>query len=671
MPIVKMDRITVVGMQQDKAAVVEALMKLGALHVDEAAALPGQDAASVCDVAAAAPAETIAVGNRQLTVNEVLPLMARLERVITESNRLRPVKKSLFASKRSVNITDFNQVVSKQSDILARLAAFEAASTRVGEIEGQLLRLHNTETMLLPWESLSLDLSALNTEHTRSFLGSFHNRAELTALEEALADEAPETIVNVLTETKTGIQLHVITLKLRESLVQSHLRRLNFSFLPVQTETATPRVLLQRLQAEQAALRQEQERKHGEMAEIAGNLVAFEILHDHLQMLVEKHNVLCRLADTEQTFILKGWTPQNLTKPIKEGLTRQFTVAYGSRPAADDEDFPILLQNNKLVRPYETVVEMFNPPLPQEVDPTPVLAPFYFIFFGLMLSDVGYGLMLTLGCLFGIYKLKLTGRTRQTAIMFLQCGISSIFWGVMFGGYFGDMIAVVTSGRVVIPPVILDPLTQPTELMLLSAIFGVLHLFSGMAVKAYMAWRDGDWQTAVFDVFAWYILIIGLALTIAGIGKPFTGYLAIAGAATIVLFSARDSRNPIARVGAGLYNLYGITGYFGDILSYSRVLALILATGVIAMVVNKIGFLGGPSFAGYITFILVGIVGHAVNFALSLLSAYIHTSRLQFVEFFGKFYEGGGILWKPEKLTSRYVEIEREQPLPALKALDS
>jgi len=211
----------------------------------------------------------------------------------------------------------------------------------------------------------------------------------------------------------------------------------------------------------------------------------------------------------------------------------------------------------------------------------------------------------------------------------------------------------------VIPPVLFDPLKNPTTLMLLSAVFGIIHLFTGMSTKAYMLFRSGDWQAPVFDIFPWFLVIIGLILTLGGIGKPFSGYLEIFGAAVIVLFSGRSSKNPIARIGSGLYTLYGITAYFGDILSYSRILALILATSVIAMVVNKIGFLGGPSFVGYIVFVLVAILGHTVNFALSALSAYIHTSRLQFVEFFGKFYEGGGRLFSPQRMTSKYVEIER------------
>ncbi len=662
MPIVKMDRVTAVGLRQDKTAVVEALMKLGAVDIDAEPALAEADDGSAGLLTADAALEKeqlLTVGHQQLSPEDLPALLARLEQAIAECSRLRPVKKPMFAGKRMVSNSEFNRVVASQSDVIANLAALESARTRIAEIDSQLIRLQNTEAMLQPWEGVAIDLSEPYTLKTRTFLGSFRSRSDLESLERSLADEAPETVSQILNEDETGVRLLVITLRIREALVLSALRRLSFTFLPVQADSATPGLLLRHLHSEQADLRLEREKLQGRLAGLATGLVDFEILHAHLQMLHDKYAVLRRLAGTGQTFVLQGWVPERLTDSVRKGLESRFTIAFDSRRPEPGENFPILLENRKLVQPYEAVVEMFNPPLPSEVDPTPVLAPFYFLFFGMMLSDVGYGLMLSAICLLGIYGLKLKGRTRQTAFLFLQCGISSIFWGFMFGGYFGDMISTVSSGRVNIPPVLFDPLKSPTSLMILSAVFGVIHLFSGMSLKAYMAFRSGDWQTAVFDVFPWFFLILGLGLSIAGIGAPVSGYLAIFGAAVIVLFTGRSSRNPVARIGLGLYNLYGATAYFGDILSYTRVLALVLATSVIAMVVNKIGFLGGPSFIGYIVFVLVAILGHTINFALSLLSAYIHTSRLQFVEFFTKFYEGGGRIWKPERLKAKFIEIER------------
>lgn len=660
MSIVKMDRITVVGLQSDRTAVIEALMRLGAVHIDQEA----ETAGSVSPVGQTAGERTgeatVDIGGTATRLDELPGLMSRLQQLITACAKIKPVKKPPFSPKRTVHSRQFESAVDRQSEIMAGLTRFEAAKSRIGEIDSQTVRLDSTAAMLSPWRPLKLDLSYKRSMKTRSFLGTLRSRTDLESLDEALANEAPESVTQVLTEDESGLHMHIITLRSRESLVLANLRRLNFIFLPVQEESATPAELLARIEAEKDALRMERELETGRMDEIAGSLVDFEMLHDHIQMLYDKYSVLSRLAGTGQTFYLKGWVPARLSASVGESLAKQFTIAYEHRAPLPDEKFPILLDNHKLIKPYEVVVEMFNPPLPSEVDPTPVLAPFYFLFFGMMLSDVGYGLILAALCGLVLFKFKVRGQSRRTFMMFFQCGLSSMFWGIMFGGYFGDMVSTLSSGRVTIPPVLFDPLRNPTILMLVSCAFGIIHLFTGMATKAYMMFRDGNWQGAVFEIFPWYFLITGLILTLAGIGNPIGGYLAILGAAVIVLFSARDSKNPLLRVGKGLYTLYGATAYLGDILSYTRILALVLATSVIAMVVNKIGFLGGPSFIGFTVFILVAILGHSINFALSALSAYIHSSRLQFVEFFGKFYEGGGRLWKPQKLTARYIEIERE-----------
>jgi V/A-type H+-transporting ATPase subunit I len=198
--------------------------------------------------------------------------------------------------------------------------------------------------------------------------------------------------------------------------------------------------------------------------------------------------------------------------------------------------------------------------------------------------------------------------------------------------------------------------------MIWSMLFGVVHLFAGMGAKAWILFLTGRGKDAVLDVFPWYLIITGAGLMVGGIGGQAGQIMAIAGAAVLVLFGGRDARNPFMRLIKGLLSLYNITSYVSDILSYTRILALVLATSVIAMVVNLLGFMGGPSITGFLFYVLVAILGHGLNLALSSLSAYVHTSRLHYVEFFGKFYDGGGRLWNPLKIKTRYVDIVRTQP---------
>ena len=378
MSIVKMDRITVIGLRQEQTAVIEALMRLGAIDIDEEAgpdrqaALPEQTGVRVVSLSVPEP------GDADAPAGDLPQLMARLQQAIAACAKIRPLKMPFLAKKRSVTAGQFQLVIGSQMSILADLARFEESGSRIAEIDSQLVRLQSTAAMLAPWAGLRLDLSYKRSLKTRSFLGSFKTRHDLESLESILQNEAPESITQVLSEDETGLQVHIITLRIRENLVLAGLRRSNFAFLPVQDESATPRELLDRIRAEQGELLADRERETGRRYAIAGRLVDFEMLHDHLQMQNDKALVLGRLAETGRTFYLKGWIPSNLAASLERSLMQHFTVAVESRPARPDEPFPILLRNSKLLKPYEVVVEMFNPPLPSEVDPTPILAPFYF-----------------------------------------------------------------------------------------------------------------------------------------------------------------------------------------------------------------------------------------------------------------------------------------------------
>nr|MBP8988825.1 V-type ATP synthase subunit I [Clostridia bacterium] len=322
--------------------------------------------------------------------------------------------------------------------------------------------------------------------------------------------------------------------------------------------------------------------------------------------------------------------------------------------------YPILLRNNRLVKPYEVIVEMFSPPSTKEKDPTPLMAPFFFFFFGMMLSDVGYGFLLSAVCALAVFKFKVKGEMERLCRMLFLCGISSMIWGFLFGSFFGDMVSVLSQNRFNFKPLWFNPMDDAILLMIWSMIFGAVHLFAGMGAKAYILFQTGHGKDAILDIFPWYFIITGLGLMLGGYGSAGQ-IMAIAGAAVLILFGGRGTKNPMMRLFKGLFSLYDITGYFSDILSYTRILALVLATSVIAMVVNLLGFLGGPSITGFIFYVLVAILGHTLNLALSSLSAYVHTSRLQYVEFFSKFYEGGGRLWQPLKIKTKYVDLVRTQ----------
>ena len=269
--------------------------------------------------------------------------------------------------------------------------------------------------------------------------------------------------------------------------------------------------------------------------------------------------------------------------------------------------------------------------------------------------------------------------------MFFYCGISTAFWGVMFNSYFGDIIPIVADtffGKTVtIPALWFVPLDDPMKLLLFSFLFGIIHLFAGLAIKGYMLLRDKQYMDFFCSVVLWYALLIGLILillptdifaSMAGTTiyfpawlKAVSKWMAIGGAVGIVLMSARDNKNFALRIALGAYDLYGASSWLSDVLSYSRLLALGLATGVIASVINTMdamlaGALGGGILAA-IVFAIIFVVGHTLNLAINLLGAYVHTNRLQFVEFFGKFYEGGGKAFAPFSASkTKYIKFKEE-----------
>ena len=309
---------------------------------------------------------------------------------------------------------------------------------------------------------------------------------------------------------------------------------------------------------------------------------------------------------------------------------------------------------------------MYSLPDYHGFDPTSIFALFYAVFFGMMLSDAGYGILMAAGCFFALKKFELEGMTYKMVKLFFYCGISTIIWGALFGGWFGDIVAVFSRtflGReAALEPIWFNPLDDPMKLLILSLALGVVHIFIGMGIKAYMQIKEGKWFDAVCDEGFWYITIIGLIAWLGGgtvnPALPKAGmYMSIAGAAGLLLTGGRHNKG-FGKITGGLSNIYSITSYMSDILSYARLLALGLATGVIAQVVNTMGTLFGGGTLGLIALTVIFLFGHTLNLAINALGAFIHSSRLQYVEFFGKFYIDGGEPFDPFRKKTKYIKLE-------------
>ena len=413
------------------------------------------------------------------------------------------------------------------------------------------------------------------------------------------------------------------------------------------------------------------------------NIDDLRFLLDYEILRLDRFAVVPKLVNASKVFVLKGYVPMKYMNNLTNILTSKFPMDIQIQNVDEnDTDAPVLLRNNGYSSPLETVIESYSLPSTEDVDPTIAVSLFYYFMFGLMLSDAGYGFIIFMASLLGLvmFKDNLEPGLKKTLKMYLFCGISTIFWGVMFGSYFGDIVDVVSQKffgtTVSIQPMWFFPVKEPMRLLTFSLIVGIIHLFAGMFLKGVTLAKKGDYKGVFAEVVLWYGLLIGciillmstemlrnvfkydflLPSTLIAFGK----YLALLSAIGIILTNG-TAENFGVKIAQGLYALYGISGYLSDVLSYSRLLALGLATGVIASVINMMaGMLVDSSgkILGGILFAIVIIGGHIFNLGINALGAYVHTNRLQYVEFFGKFYEGGGEKFNPLKMNTKYFKFK-------------
>lgn len=367
-----------------------------------------------------------------------------------------------------------------------------------------------------------------------------------------------------------------------------------------------------------------------------------------------------KFLKTTELDLIEGYVPSDKLEGFENEIKKVCGENYylnAEDANRDSEKVPILLKNNSFVSPFELMTEMYSMPRYNEIDPTPFFAPFYFIFAGIMVGDFGYGLLVFLGTLFALKKFKLTEKKRRFIKFFNYLSISTIIFGLVFGSFFGGIIEL---------PALIDPAEDSTLLVILSLILGGIHIFFALGIKAYMNIRDGKPKDALYDVGFWYMAVlgaIGFILSkflpqVAAFGKVFLVVMVL-GMIGIVATGGREEKSTGAKIGWGIYSLYGISSYLGDFVSYLRLMALVLSGSFLGLAINMIaGMLFDSNILGKLFAIVIFVVFQLFNAFLSYLSAYVHTARLTYVEMFNKFYEGGGIPFKKMIENSDYFNID-------------
>ena len=487
----------------------------------------------------------------------------------------------------------------------------------------------------------------------------------------------------MISADKDMTRVSVVCLKKDRAKVEENLRNIGFA-KPLQPIVGIPAEEIEYLKKDIEEQKKTADELRKQIAEYAGERESFRIAADYYRMRRDKYELLGEIPQSENVFFLEGWVQKSQAERIAKILTERYGAVVGMEEKREGEMEPTLLKNNSFSESAEGVLASYGLPQHGKVDPTFIMSIFYVIFFGMMLSDAGYGIIMAVACGIVLLKFKnLEEGLHKMIKLFFWCGLSTTFWGFMYGGFFGDAIQVIAEtffgykGDTILKPLWFEPIKEPMRLLLWCMLFGLIHLYAGLGIKGYEYLKDHDIVGFVSDVLAWYLFVTGLVFillptdlfaSIAGRTFTFPAFVAplaktaaIAGMLIILVMSGRGRKNWGLRIALGAYDIYGVTSWLSDVLSYSRLLALGLATGVIASVVNMMASMFGGGVIGVILFTLIFVLGHTLNIGIIHLGAYVHTNRHQFVEFFGKFYEGGGKAFLPFRENNKYVEIKEEK----------
>lgn len=653
MAIVKMKKVTVIAMAEDKKALLDDLMWLSAVDVN-----PLSEKLSDEEWSSLANCDDL----RDYS-DGISDKLSLLERTLKIYRRYSKEKRSFFTPYPVLTRAEFETFSETESELLANAENAIKANSELDTITAEENRLDALRQRLLPWQRLPLRLNDTFSDKATYFIGSLPLKKDISSVTEGelVFDETTEKTAawtECLAKDKTYAYWLVICLASQEKHILSALTDIGFNKISFPDLTGSVSENLRDIEHKKEDLAEKRATVVKQLESYAEDLTKVEKAIDILSNEKRLTSVREKLLNTQSAFMLEGWTPVDRVDDIS-ALCEKYGAYLSIEDPTDDEEPPIKLKNAKIIQPFEGVTEMFALPTYRGLDPNFMVAPFYFLFFGMMLSDAGYGLMLAIGGFLVLKYTNIRGSMRNMIKMFAFCGVSTVIWGFLFGTFFGDAVGVISStffgSDVALKPLWFDPVSDPITLLIVSFIVGFIHIMVGLGLKMYMLIRDKQYFAAVFDIGSWMVLLLGIPVIL--VNAVIGGIMVGAGALSLILTQGREKKDIFGKILGGVGSLYDITGYLSDVLSYSRILALGLSAGVIGSVFNKLGSLGGGNFFGLILFIVIFAVGHVLNLALGVLSAYVHASRLQYIEFFSKFYESGGRKFDEFGVNAKYTEI--------------
>ena len=568
-------------------------------------------------------------------------------------DRFAPEKKGMFRKRQGVSRAAFFSAESEENACTAA-EMINKDTRRLGEIESERTKNEALRATLAPWLTVDVPLGGAD-----GALSVFFGTVGLNVTNDALKALA-DSLDGLLTwqQASSDRSLRYLLVMCHGSVKEralSALRDLGFSTVSFRGMTGTAKENDKALAENLAALEKERQEIEQRIAGLGGKREALLEASDRAAIALRREEAKSRLVGTDKVFLLEGWLPADRCAALEKAL-EPFTCAIETREPTEDEypQVPVQLKNNKLTRPLNMVTEMYSLPAYGTLDPNPLMAPFFILFYGIMMADMGYGLLMMIASVIISKKYRPKGTSGELFSLLGLCGISTFIMGALTGGFFGDfltqLVAIVSPGTVFALPKLFDPLDDLTMILIGSMALGMVQIVTGMAIRLIEKCKRKKFLDAFFEEITWWIVFIGIALLALGKGVA----VLYVGCALVLLGPIVQGKGwgKLTGVFGSLYN--HVTGYFGDILSYTRLMALMLAGSVIAQVFNMLAAMPG----NVIAFIIISMLGNAMNFGLNLLGCYVHDLRLQCLEFFNKFYVDGGKPFRPMTLDTEYVDLQ-------------
>ena len=638
-----MKKLRICGVSEEQTQLIRQLQLLGSVEIGAPCTLTDTQGVQVFCAGDGKSADALLRTSARLT-----SALETLKHYETKKGGLfaaRPEKTigELFSDEAYAAALDTAQAVLDAQDARSRLAAEKSRLTAVRE-------------SFVPWQQLPLPLETLGTQHTRILLGTVPAQTDLEALRARVFEAADEVQLEQISADQQSLYLLVFVHKCAAEAVGAALREAGFALTTFDGVQGTAAENIRRTDEAIAACEQQDAEKLAELTALAAQKPALQLAFDRCTQEISKAQAADRLVHSEKTFCLGGWVPCEDVGKL-EALLSGFCCAWELTDPAPEEypDVPVKLKNNKLTWPLNMVTEMYSLPAYDGVDPNPLMAPFFILFYGIMMADMGYGLLMILASIIITKKSRPKGTSGQMFGLMFSCGISTFLMGALTGGFFGDFLPQLVG--IIDPnttfkalPSLFTPLDDTITILIGAMALGFVQIVTGMAISFVEKIKKGQIMDAIWEELTWWIVFAGIACMALGV----TNIVLYVGLAMVVVGSGWSAKGfgKVTAIFGSVYN--HVTGYFGDILSYSRLMTLMLAGSVIASVFNTLGAIPG----NVVFFLLVSVAGNGLNFALNLLSCYVHDLRLQCLEYFGKFYQDGGKPFEPLAINTKYVDIQ-------------